>query len=217
MKWHENPKTFKEECENYPGFVTKFRVSNQFSEANDLVGYENYRHVCHKWHYKITKAMVFCLDSKDYMQIRNALIILMRILPHFPMLVKLAQIIERKVEKVREEERNQRQDLFVLASSYIGQLKAKSNDMIREVDFHQVSDKPSKETAATTTATVSAVSSTSTASVSAATTTAAATIIIDSKTTINGSAASSTGNKHLLLFFFLIRKCINNVCCCFRR
>lgn len=34
------------------------------------------------------------------MQIRNALIILMRILPHFPMLVKLAQIIERKVEKV---------------------------------------------------------------------------------------------------------------------
>lgn len=89
--------------------------------------------------------MVFCLDSKDYMQIRNALIILMRILPHFPMLVKLAQIIERKVEKVREEEKNKRQDLFVLASSYIGQLKAKSGDMIREVDFHQVADKQNKE------------------------------------------------------------------------
>lgn len=108
------------------------------------------------------------------MQIRNALIILMRILPHFPMLVKLAQIIERKVEKVnsvltycsksiceiflcfvqvREEERNQRQDLFVLASSYIGQLKSKSNDMIREVDFHQVADKPNKEPAAVETKT----------------------------------------------------------------
>lgn len=80
--------------------ITQFLSNLQFSEANDLVGYENYRHVCHKWHYKITKAMVFCLDSKDYMQIRNALIILMRILPHFPMLVKLAQIIERKVDKV---------------------------------------------------------------------------------------------------------------------
>lgn len=113
------------------------------------MGYENFRHVCHKWHYKITKAMVFCLDSKDYMQIRNALIILMRILPHFPMLVKLAQIIERKVEKVREEEKNKRQDLFVLASSYIGQLKAKSGDMILESDFHQVADKPNKETAET--------------------------------------------------------------------
>ena len=52
---------------------------------------------------------------------------------------------------MREEERNQRQDLFVLASSYIGQLKAKSNEMIREIDFHQVSDKPSKETVNTAT------------------------------------------------------------------
>lgn len=90
--------------------------------------------------------MVFCLDSKDYMQIRNALIILMRILPHFPMLSKLAQIIEKRVEKVVEEERNKRQDLFVLASSYSGQLKNKSSDMMKEADFHQVSDKPSKNT-----------------------------------------------------------------------
>ncbi|XP_058449396.1 THO complex subunit 2 [Malaya genurostris] len=144
MRWHADQSTFNRECSNYPGFVTKFRVSNQFSEANDHVNYENYRHVCHKWHYKITKAMVFCLDSKDYMQIRNSLIILMRILPHFPVLAKLAQIIEKKVEKVREEEKNQRQDLFVLASSYIGQLKAKSGQMMRESDFHQVSEKPVK-------------------------------------------------------------------------
>ncbi|CAD7086049.1 unnamed protein product [Hermetia illucens] len=145
MKWHADQTTFNRECANYPGFVTKFRVSNQFSEANDHVGYENYRHVCHKWHYKITKAILFCLDSKDYMQIRNALIILMRILPHFPVLTKLAQIIERKVEKVREEEKNHRPDLFVLASSYIGQLKTKSPQMIKESDFHQVSEKPSKD------------------------------------------------------------------------
>uniref|UniRef100_A0A182M4N4 THO complex subunit 2 n=1 Tax=Anopheles culicifacies TaxID=139723 RepID=A0A182M4N4_9DIPT len=120
MRWHSDEATFNKECANYPGFVTKFRVSNQYSEAIDHVNYENYRHVCHKWHYKITKAMVFCLDSKDYMQIRNSLIILMRILPHFPVLTKLSQILEKKVEKVREEEKNQRQDLFVLASSYIG-------------------------------------------------------------------------------------------------
>lgn len=60
----------------------------------------DFRHVCHKWHYKITKAMVVCLDSGDYVQIRNALIVLIRVLPHFPVLEKLAQIIERKVDKV---------------------------------------------------------------------------------------------------------------------
>lgn len=43
--------------------------------------------------------------------------------------------------QVREEEKNQRQDLFTLATSYSGQLKAKSASMIRENDFHQVSDK----------------------------------------------------------------------------
>nr|XP_040234043.2 THO complex subunit 2 isoform X2 [Anopheles coluzzii] len=155
MRWHSDEATFNKECANYPGFVTKFRVSNQYSEAIDHVNYENYRHVCHKWHYKITKAMVFCLDSKDYMQIRNSLIILMRILPHFPVLTKLSQILEKKVEKVREEEKNQRQDLFVLASSYIGQLKAKASQMMLESDFHQVPEKTFKSAAATTaTATV---------------------------------------------------------------
>lgn len=146
MRWHADQAVFNKECANYPGFVTKFRVSNQFSEANDHVGYENYRHVCHKWHYKITKAIVFCLDSKDFMQIRNALIILMRILPHYPVLSKLAQIIERKVDKVREEEKTKRPDLFAIASSYIGQLKQKTPYMFKESDFHQVAERPVKET-----------------------------------------------------------------------
>lgn len=62
-------------------------------------------------------------------------------MPHFPVLAKLSQILERKVEKVRDEERNKRQDLNVLATSYCGQLKARSSQMIRESDFHLVSDK----------------------------------------------------------------------------
>ncbi|XP_017152639.1 THO complex subunit 2 isoform X1 [Drosophila miranda] len=146
MRWHADQAVFNKECANYPGFVTKFRVSNQFSEANDHVGYENYRHVCHKWHYKITKAIVFCLDSKDFMQIRNALIILMRILPHYPVLAKLAQIIERKVDKVREEEKTKRPDLYVIASSYIGKLKLKTPSMFKESDFHQLPERlPTKD------------------------------------------------------------------------
>ncbi|XP_045492361.1 THO complex subunit 2 [Colias croceus] len=140
MRWHADRAAFHAECAHYPGFVTKYRVSNQFTEANDHVGYENYRHVCHKWHYKITKAMVVCLDSGDYVQIRNALIVLIKILPHFPVLAKLAQIIERKIEKVKEEEKNQRPDLYVLATGYSGQLRNKVPNMMKESDFHQVVD-----------------------------------------------------------------------------
>lgn len=62
-------------------------------------------------------------------------------MPQFPVLTKLSTILERKVEKVRDEERNKRQDLHVLATSYCGQLKARSSQMIHESHFHLVSDK----------------------------------------------------------------------------
>ncbi|XP_059482003.1 THO complex subunit 2 isoform X2 [Neocloeon triangulifer] len=148
-RWHKNRETYDDECANFPGFVTKFKVSNQFSDANDHVGYENYRHVCHKWHYKITKALVVCLDSKDYVQIRNSLIILIKILPFFPVLVKLYHIIDARIEKVRNEEKDKRQDLYILATSYSGQLKARSSKMIHEKDFHLVSEKRAGEGVAT--------------------------------------------------------------------
>ena len=74
------------------------------------------------------------------------------------MLAKLSQILERKVEKVREEERGQRQDLHVLATSYSGQLKARAASMIRESDFHHVGDKAGKAQEASVTETTEKVS-----------------------------------------------------------
>ena len=69
-------------------------------KPDDHVDYENYRHVCHKWHYKIAKALVVCLESKDYVQIRNALTVLTKILPHFPVIVNLSVVIEKRIDKV---------------------------------------------------------------------------------------------------------------------
>ncbi|XP_019767438.2 THO complex subunit 2 isoform X1 [Dendroctonus ponderosae] len=138
MKWHKSKETFEKECSNYPGFMTKYRVSNHTADSSDNVGFENYRHVCHKWHYKLAKAVVTCLESKDYVQIRNSLIILIKIIPFFPVLIKLAQFLEKRIEKVRDEEKNNRQDLFTLAISYLGQLKQRltSGQMMKEGDFH---------------------------------------------------------------------------------
>ncbi|CAH1159617.1 unnamed protein product [Phaedon cochleariae] len=137
-RWHKTKETFNKECTNYPGFVTKYRKNNQQADNLDNVDYENYRHVCHKWHFKLAKAMVTCLESKLYVQIRNALIILIKIIPHYPVLIKLSQFIEKRIEKVRDEEKNNRQDLFTLSSSYLGLLKQKnaSGQMMKESDFH---------------------------------------------------------------------------------
>ncbi|KAG7167870.1 THO complex subunit 2-like [Homarus americanus] len=140
MHWHASHTNYEKECANYPGFVTKYRVSRQ--EANDYVDYENYRHVVHKWHYKITKALVTCLESGDYIQIRNAILILQGIIQRFPAITNLAAVIEKRIEKVKVEERNRRNDLYVLANSYSGRLKAIKPNLMPETEFHIVPKRP---------------------------------------------------------------------------
>lgn len=46
--------------------------------------------------------------------------------------------MEKRIEKVRDEEKNNRQDLFTLSSSYLGQLKQRLNGghMMKESEFH---------------------------------------------------------------------------------
>ena len=66
----------------------------------DLTIFINCRHVCHKWHYKIAKALVVCLESKDFVQIRNSLIVLTKIIQFFPVIQNLATVIEKRIEKV---------------------------------------------------------------------------------------------------------------------
>ncbi|XP_068227072.1 THO complex subunit 2 isoform X2 [Palaemon carinicauda] len=136
MHWHASQSNYEKECANYPGFVTKYRVSRQ--EANDYVDYENYRHVVHKWHYKITKALVTCLESGDYIQIRNAILILQGILSRFPAITNLAAVIEKRIERVKNQEKSRRNDLYVLANSYSGRLKAAKSTLMPETDFHIV-------------------------------------------------------------------------------
>lgn len=150
MKWHKSKESFERECVGYPGFVTKYRVATNEppddpKNTKDHVDYENYRHVVHKWHFKIAKALVVCLESKDYVQIRNALTILTKILPYFPVIAKLNGVIEKRIEKVCSEEKESRKDLYIKAMSYSGQLKARKHLVMKEHEFHQVSKADVKE------------------------------------------------------------------------
>ena len=59
-----------------------------------------------------------CLESKDYMQIRNALIVLTKLLPQYPKVQHLAIALDKRVEKIIEEEKKDRPDLFALATGW---------------------------------------------------------------------------------------------------
>ncbi|XP_028517932.1 THO complex subunit 2 isoform X2 [Exaiptasia diaphana] len=147
MRWHGDKKIYEKECGSYPGFVTVLRATN--TDKADHLDYENFRHVCHKWQYKLTKALVVCLESKDYTQIRNTIMVLTKILPFYPKVLNLGQALERRIDKICEEEKEKRQDIYTLAMGYSGQLKSKKKEMVAESDFHR-KEKPAPPPTTTT-------------------------------------------------------------------
>uniref|UniRef100_A0A8C2FWW8 THO complex subunit 2 n=1 Tax=Cyprinus carpio TaxID=7962 RepID=A0A8C2FWW8_CYPCA len=137
-RWHSDRAVYEKECGNYPGFLTIFRASG-FDGGNkaDQLDYENFRHVAHKWHYKLTKASVHCLETGEYTHIRNILIVLTKILPWYPKVLNLGQALECRVHKICQEEKEKRPDLYALAMGYSGQLKGRKVHMVPENEFHQ--------------------------------------------------------------------------------
>ena len=63
------PLTTLQECARTPGFISMMRSSAGGTEKMQYLDYENYRHITFKWHFKLTKALVVLLESKDYMQV----------------------------------------------------------------------------------------------------------------------------------------------------
>ncbi|BHF61082.1 THO complex subunit 2 [Sparganum proliferum] len=142
MRWHSSEEIFNQECGQFPGFITVFRKGSDENTKADQLQYENYRHVVHKWHYRITKATVACLESGHYSQIRNALIVLTRILPHYPKITQFGSAVERRVNKLKEEEKDRRPDLKALAFSYAGLMRPRKVHWVCEEEFHAMDQKP---------------------------------------------------------------------------
>uniref|UniRef100_A0A183SXM5 THO complex subunit 2 n=1 Tax=Schistocephalus solidus TaxID=70667 RepID=A0A183SXM5_SCHSO len=146
MRWHSSEEIFSQECGQFPGFITVFRKGSEENTKADQLQYENYRHVVHKWHYRITKATVACLESGHYSQIRNALIVLTRILPHYPKITQFGSAVERRVNKLKEEEKDRRPDLKALAFSYAGLMRPRKAHWVCEEEFHAMDQKPATRT-----------------------------------------------------------------------
>ena len=141
MNWHADSSVFESECAQFPGFLTVFRNAlnsspSAASNKQEQLDYENFRHVCHKWHYKLTKSFIVCLESKEYLQMRNSLIILTKIAPHYPKLTGFSSALEKRVESIKQVEKDKRQDIYTLASAYLGQLKMRKSQMVEESKFH---------------------------------------------------------------------------------
>ena len=59
--------------------------------------------------------MMSCDCHVTHPQVRNGLIVLTKVLPYYPKVYHLSIALEKRVEKIMEEEKEKRPDLYALA------------------------------------------------------------------------------------------------------
>ncbi|GAU12866.1 hypothetical protein TSUD_73530 [Trifolium subterraneum] len=85
-----------------------------------------------KWSQRITRLLIQCLESSEYMEIRNALIMLTKISSVFPVTRKSGINLEKRVAKIKSDER---EDLKVLATGVAAALAARKPSWVTEEEF----------------------------------------------------------------------------------
>ncbi|VAH83532.1 unnamed protein product [Triticum turgidum subsp. durum] len=125
--WKSDEAIYERECGNKPGFALYFRFPN-----SQRVPYAQFVKVHYKWSTRITKVLNQCMESKEYMEIRNALIVLTKITSIFPVIRKSGINIEKRVAKLKGDER---EDLKVLATGVAAALAARKSSWLSEEEF----------------------------------------------------------------------------------
>jgi len=136
-RWRSSEQIYLRECSSLPGFGTSFLVSANTKRAS----YSDFVRVNFKWHSRLAKGFIQCLQSKDFMEIRNALVVLTKLAGVFPVIKKFYQHIEKHVASIKEED--ERGDLKVLATRYLAQLQTYKKQQVLQDDFLQ--KEPSKD------------------------------------------------------------------------
>lgn len=129
--WHSSAQVYNKQCEQYPGSI----INN---DNSSYIDYESYRDICYKWHYRLTRSFSIALESDNYIQIRNALIVMISIIDYYPAVKHFGKGINLRIEDVRNKEKDNRPDLFALATAYAGRLDERKPLLIPESNFHNI-------------------------------------------------------------------------------
>ncbi|KAF3432078.1 hypothetical protein FNV43_RR26817 [Rhamnella rubrinervis] len=125
--WKSDESVYERECGNMPGFAVYYRYPN-----SQRVTYGQFIKVHWKWSQRITRLLIQCLESTEYMEIRNALIMLTKISSVFPVTRKSGINLEKRVSKIKSDER---EDLKVLATGVSAALAARKPSWVTDEEF----------------------------------------------------------------------------------
>jgi len=133
MRWYNDKTVYEKEAigPSIPGFLKKW--SNNASETVSLQ-YEEFRSVMFKWHKNLTMAFRNCLDSRDYMHVRNTLAVLEKLVGLYPLVDFHGAALEEKVALIAGKSET-RGDLQIRAQGYHAMLKKSSKSWVTPAKF----------------------------------------------------------------------------------
>lgn len=115
LDWQKDRKVYESNVCFLPGFLKSKPVEGIEIKREDAYDYEEFRKAVNKWHTKLLKCFQLCLLSGQYLHIRNAILVMNKIVKYFPMTVECARNIENAVSKIDDEKRK---DLQLMSRSY---------------------------------------------------------------------------------------------------
>uniref|UniRef100_A0A6M2EWN4 THO complex subunit 2 n=1 Tax=Populus davidiana TaxID=266767 RepID=A0A6M2EWN4_9ROSI len=125
--WKSDETIYERECGNMPGFAVYYRFPN-----SQRVTYGQFIKVHWKWSQRMSRLLIQCLESSEYMEIRNALILLTKISGVFPVTKRSGINLEKRVTRIKSDER---EDLKVLATGVAAALAARKPSWITDEEF----------------------------------------------------------------------------------
>jgi THO complex subunit 2 len=133
--WHSKEDIYKKEALGSQGQLHGFAVTyNKDTGAPEThQDYEQFRRFVSNWHSSLTWALKACLNSGEYMQIRNSIIVLRTIVPVYPALVHQGTQLTEIVKTLSE--RESRNDLKLAALSLRGPLKNREKAWVQPQAF----------------------------------------------------------------------------------
>ncbi|KAJ6379604.1 hypothetical protein OIU76_016278 [Salix suchowensis] len=142
-KQHAALKALEELSDNSSSAITKRKKEKEriqesldrltSSEICDLSSHSLKPDYVHwKWSQRMSRLLIQCLESSEYMEIRNALILLTKISGVFPVTKRSGINLEKRVTRIKSDER---EDLKVLATGVAAALAARKPSWVTDEEF----------------------------------------------------------------------------------
>lgn len=107
-----------------------------FNVKGNPFDWEDFRKILYKWHKTLHGAVKNCLSSKEYMHIRNTVVVLKHVHAFFPAVDWIGRTVVEKVEELGRVEK--REDLKIAATTLLGLLKKRESEWVLVAGFQKV-------------------------------------------------------------------------------